>query len=112
MIFILHVLCFEYQVQKQLALKDEQITISQNKIKIQKEEIERRQYIENKVQTYVKTLCGQNERLKDFIKKEAPDTDKVNKFLENLQYENGATGTEGEEEEEEYDEEQEGEDEL
>ena len=31
-----------------------------------KEEIERRQYIENKVQTYVKTLCGQNERLKEW----------------------------------------------
>jgi len=77
-----------------------------------KEEIERRQYIENKVQTYVKTLCGQNERLKEFIKTEAPDTEKVNKFLDNLQYENGTTGAEAEEEEEEYDEEQEGEDEL
>lgn len=76
-----------------------------------KEEIERRQYIENKVQTYVKTLCGQNERLKEFIKTEAPDTEKVNKFLDNLQYENGTTGAEAEEEEEEYDEEQE-EDEL
>lgn len=64
------------------------------------------------MQTYVKTLCGQNERLKEFIKKEAPDPEKVSKFLDNLQYENGATGTEGEEEEEEYDEEQEGEDEL
>ena len=76
-----------------------------------KEEIERRQYIENKVQTYVKTLCGQNERLKEFIKTEAADTEKVNKFLDNLQYENGTTGAEAEEEEEEYDEEQE-EDEL
>ena len=78
---------------------------------MQKEEIERRQYIENKVQTYVKTLCGQNEKLKEFIKKEIPDIEKVNKFLDNLKYENGVTGTEGEEEEE-YDEEQEEEDEL
>jgi hypothetical protein len=64
------------------------------------------------VQTYVKTLCGQNERLKAFIKTEAPDAEKVNKFLDNLQYENGTTAAEAEEEEEEYDEEQEGEDEL
>jgi len=64
------------------------------------------------VQTYVKTLCGQNERLKEFIKQEVSDTEKVDKFLDNLRYENGTTGAEAEEEEEEYDEEQEGEDEL
>ena len=46
------------QVTAQLKNKDDIITKKCAKVKCLQEEISRRQFMEAKVQTYVKTLCG------------------------------------------------------
>ena len=43
----------------------------QIKVREQQEEIERRKYLEAKVQTYVRQLIGQNEKCKLFINRVA-----------------------------------------
>ena len=57
--------------------KEQQIGKLNGKIKSLQEEIDRRQFIEKKVQTYVKTLCGQNEKLKEIIRQEVSDTNRA-----------------------------------
>ena len=48
-------------------VKDSKMTKLQSKVKEQQEEIERRKYLEAKVQTYVRGLIDQNEKCKRFI---------------------------------------------
>ena len=50
------------------------------------EEIERRKFIEKKVQTYVKSLCDQNQKCKQFIETNVPDKNKSEKFILGLQH--------------------------
>ena len=80
--------------------KDEIIQKKLAIIQEQKEEIERRQFVEKKVQTYVKSLCDQNEKCKDFLKNNLPDQSKVDKFLLSLQLPSGKQESEESEEEE------------
>lgn len=88
------------KVEVRIKEKDEKMGKMAGKIKSLQEEIERRQFIEKKVQTYVKTLCGQNEKLKKMIKEELPDRQKV--LLQSVQLQ--AEESENEEEYEENDE--------
>lgn len=54
------------------------------------EEIDRRVFLEKKVQGHVKGLCTQNEMLKEFVQDladeaEGDEADRIEKFLDNLQ---------------------------
>ena len=56
-----------------------------SQIESQSEEIERRQFVEKKVQTYVKTLIDQNSKCKQFIQDQVQDQTAKAKFLQSLQ---------------------------
>ena len=49
--------------------KDQQLVKREKKIKLQSDEIERRKFIEAKVQKYVKGLIGQNQRHVTFLER-------------------------------------------
>lgn len=65
--------------------KDNIIEKKNNKLATQEQEISRRQFIETKVQTYVKSLCTQNEKCKKFITDEVEDKQKAKMFLQKIQ---------------------------
>lgn len=71
------------QILSQVTNKDQQIKKLNNKITQLNEEIDRRKYAENTVQQFVKTLCNQNEKCKDFIRDQI-DENKVEKFFKTL----------------------------
>ena len=54
-------------------------------IKELQDELDRKAFLEKKIQNYVKTLCDQNEKCKTFISQEVEDEEKVEKFFESLQ---------------------------
>ena len=59
---------FCFQIEQRLLERDKTVTKLQLKVKSLTEEIERRKFIESKVQTYVRSLIDQNEKCKAFIR--------------------------------------------
>ena len=56
------------QIELRLLERDKTVTKLKLKVKSLTEEIERRKFLEAKVQTYVRSLIDQNERCKAFIR--------------------------------------------
>lgn len=53
-----------------------------------KDEIERRKYLEKKVQAYVRVLCHQNQKCKEFLEDNFEDEDgSIAEFLDGLKLE-------------------------
>ena len=59
------------KIEEKILVKDSKMSKLQIKVREQQEEIERRKYLEAKVQTYVRQLIGQNEKCKLFINRVA-----------------------------------------
>ena len=53
-------------------LKDTKVAKMETKLQNLEEEIDRRKFLESKVQTYVRSLIDQNEKCKNFIRTVAP----------------------------------------
>lgn len=75
------------QIVAKMAESEQQLAVKNGKLKRLEEEVQRRQYMEEKVQQYVKSLCLQNERCKKFIREEMEE-EKGNEFLQSLRIEN------------------------
>ena len=74
------------QIVGKLKEKDEELSKKDNQIKNMQEEIDRRKYLDKKVQTYVRCLCEQNEKCKQFIIDNFEDEDgEIQEFLDSLQ---------------------------
>ena len=56
------------QIEQRLLTKDTAIAKADAKVKMLNEEVERRKFMEAKVQTYVRSLIEQNEKCKTFIR--------------------------------------------
>lgn len=83
------------RIEKSVTEKDEQISKKNVQIESMQEEIDRRKYLEKKVQTYVRCLCQQNQRCKEFIQENFEDDDgMIEQFLESLKLDNMETSTE------------------
>ena len=56
------------QIEERLLTKDTAIAKADAKVKMLHEEVERRKFMDAKVQTYVRSLIEQNEKCKTFIR--------------------------------------------
>ena len=56
------------QIEQKLVTKETTVALKDAKIKMLSEDVERRKFMEAKVQTYVRSLIDQNEKCKTFIK--------------------------------------------
>ena len=72
-----------FQIETKLLKKDQRVAKLDTKVKSLEEEIERRRFIEGKVQTYVRSLIDQNEKCKNFIK--SAEVDGKDQFLHDLE---------------------------
>ena len=71
------------EIEQKLLTKDNSLALKDAKIKVLQEEIERRKFMEAKVQTYVRSLIEQNEKCKTFIRE--IKTDEAREFLHNIE---------------------------
>lgn len=60
------------EIEAKLLLKDTKVAKMETKLQNLEEEIDRRKFLESKVQTYVRSLIDQNEKCKNFIRTVAP----------------------------------------
>ena len=101
---------FSVQIQTKLLAKDTRVAKLEAQVKQLTEEVDRRKFLEAKVQTYVRSLIDQNEKCKSYIRGlyDGENGQQARKFLQglemNLYDEHDGQSTENEEGDDEVDE--------